>query len=559
MDRVVWQVTTQPLAMSDTSLTPLGLVVAGVSPATGVGEDGSGRSGVFDIPVKNLTLGSPTPIATKSPSYSQIAKGVAVMSEPTKLDPIITDKAAINPAAMDAWLTSNAEIGGGVALPPAISGSTYYVRIIPMEGTSPLGGVSEAVRFNTPLPTDPPQVALKGLQTDFTGGRAANPALSSCIRVTSIPWNAHDKDSFYSSFFPNVGTYCPGDWGSPDDSCWAPEILCDTWDAVVEGLSVIYDFATKLWDLIAWTYNSLIDLAVTAIAWLNPYCLAAVGASVASDELGFDKAITDTTKGAADLCHTVYQVGAKAVVSAVLVSFGLPPELPTSKQLVAMAKGDLTELAVSFLEQLGVPCDDLVIDAQTAGLVSAGVDKAGGDVPAGVADGVDVCRDAIGALAGQIEAQIQQQIQHQIAATTGLPLPWGPVEGFDFGFEPRGSYQPPSIKITALSQDENAPMNGVCRVELGANLERPQDTQFSKPVFRPVKLDLRRPFFSDKWSGETSFVFSDGVLDASEQQLAFATSVRGSLKSDCIAGADNYSVFSYVHEPKGRWQPGDPD
>lgn len=567
VDRVVWQVTTQPLATSDTSLAPLGLVAEGVSLATGVGKNGSGRSGVFDIPVKNLTYDVPTPITIDPLDHSQIVKGSKVLEEPKQVGPVIPDEMAINPATIEASLTSTAEVGGGIVPPPVISGSTYYVRIIPMEGAALLGGVSESVRFDMPVPTDPPQVALKGMHTDFTGGRAANPALSSCIRVTHIPWAGHDnspwkvpdENTFYSSFFPNVGTYCPGDWASADESCWAPEILCDAWDAVVEGLSVVYEFATKLWDLIAWTYNSLIDLVVTVTAWLNPYCLTAVGAAVASDALGFDKAITDTAKGAADLCHKVYEVGTRAVVGAVLVSLGLPPSLPTSQQLVAMAKGDLTELAVSYLEQLGVPCDDLVIDAGTAGLVSAGIEQAGGDVPDGVADGVDVCRDAIGVIASEIQDQVEAMVQKQIAASTGLPLPWWPIEGFDFSFEPRGTYQPPSIKITALPQDPSAPMNGVCPVEVGANLERPQDTQFSKPVFAPVKFDLRRPFYSDKWSGETSFVFNDGVLDLGEQQLAFATSVRGYVKSDCIAGAENYSLFSYVHEPKGRWQPGDPD
>ena len=96
----------------------------------------------------------------------------------------------------------------------------------------------------------------------------------------------------------------------------------------------------------------------------------------------------------------------------------------------------------------------LTIDADTAGAVSSGVSAAGGDVPPSVADGVDVCRDALGAALGKVKEQVSAQAQQQIRDSTGLPLPSTPMacDIWSAGIPRRPRYSAPISAAISSSQ-----------------------------------------------------------------------------------------------------------
>lgn len=560
-DRVLWQVLTQPLSTTDVSMAPPGLVASGVSLAMTAASGGEGAAGTFDVPISSLVLPKPTPVTSKPVSLSQLSGRKPSTNLPTGVPKLIPDTMSIDTSTFADTAVSNAEYTDGIVdNRPVISGTTYFLRVVPFDGTSPLGGASASVRFDGVLPTFPPQIPLHQGNVMFGGGRAGNPDLAACVRVTAMPWKGYTDKQLYSAFFPNPGTYCPGDWShSSSDSCWAPQVFCDVWDATVEGVTWLVDKAAKVWDVIAMVYNKIVDTVVTILAKLNPYCLQAAIAAQASGSIGFSKDVQDTAKAASDLCEKVSKVATKAVVSAVMASFGLPPELPTSEQLEAMAKGDLTEIAVAYLENLGVPCEDLTVDAQTAGAVSDGVKAAGGSVPPGTADGVDVCRDAIGMVMDQVENEVKVQLQTQIAASTGLPLPFQPIDGFEFTMEPRGAYTPPQLAILTGPAKTKAPIIGVCTVGVAGDIGAAEKFTFKIRAFRDSKMVIRSiPVIPGAWQGSTVLSFNPVAgYTPSEQNLQSGTPILGRISSDCLGDGKDTYLKGTVGPALGRWKPGE--
>ena len=54
-------------------------------------------------------------------------------------------------------------------------------------------------------------------------------------------------------------------------------------------------------------------------------------------------------------------------------AFGLPPSLPTSAQVKALADGEVALLAVELMKQAGIPCDSLKADPAFAAELDEGV------------------------------------------------------------------------------------------------------------------------------------------------------------------------------------------
>ena len=565
-DRVLWQVTTQPQSQGNTSLQPPGLVASGISVATSSdAKNGVAHAGTFTIPVTALALPTSAPIVSKPVTLQQVGAGSGA-NLPSVAPKLIVDPLAIDLDDLAAGPIGDPEVEGGVVSTnlPVLSGSTYFVRVIPFSGTTPLGGTSPADRIDLPAPTDPPQKAMDTTSIAFDAGRAPNYDLRGCIRVTAVPWPSGGTDwttfegGVTRAFFPQMGTFCPGDWQS-DNSCWAPDVLCDAWDVLVEGVSWVIEQASTLWDLIAAAYNGIIDLAVNIIARFNPYCIQAAIAAKAAGAIGF-KSGEAVAGAASDFCDKMAPIVARAAVGAVLAVVGLPPALPTSDQLKAIAEGNLVELAVVYLEQLGIPCGDLTIDADTAGAVSSGVSAAGGDVPPSVADGVDVCRDALGAALGKVKEQVSAQAQQQIRDSTGLPLPSTPIPGFEFELEPRARYRNPSIAITATARDGDIPVTSRCDAWLTTTLVKPSVGDTKKPTFTPVKVSLGRQLFTPTWSAAAQFPFNPATgYDGNDYNLSAGTALTSSLSSQCLGDGKGVLVTGAVSPPRGRWAPGEDD
>ncbi|MCB0978995.1 MAG: hypothetical protein KDB02_16195 [Acidimicrobiales bacterium] len=549
---VWWQVLAYRVGAEDQTLSPPGLIAAGIAP---VGDlppglfDGAAAGGTFTISPSTL-LGT----TNTGPKVTYGDLGV-VMPVVTRL----TD------------LVDGTDPGPDPAGLPIIGEPRVYVRVLPMHDGQPLGAASPPLRLSKPHPTQPPTAAFDLVKADFDAGRAANPALSGCVRVTEVPWTSEqavsllspDPDEvpanwqFVAPFYRVPGTYCYNDFehGSTDDDCDLG-ILCDVGETIGGAVSTASDLLEEVvapaWDFIATTYNGLIDLAATALSKLNPLCLQAGAAAKATGS----SAVSD----AADTCEQLSKVAAKAAIAAVLTSFGIPPSLPTSSQLAAIAEGRIADLGVEVLKSLGVPCDDLNVTPEEAAAARA----AGADVPA---DGVDACRLFVEKSLTVVQQQAALDAQTKVGMAAGLPYPPVLIDGFAMQLEPRQFPEPPSLYVEA----------------------RPQQAQLSPLSVCPVTFDLVGPAgpvsgsiarwsqsLTDPWgSGSKPVGFGDAVeSDGSTVELsgwAAALQVPGSdaageaqvlnglmSSKDCLAGTPT-ELGGTVAPPLGRWAPGQPD
>lgn len=590
VERAVLQITTQPVTRTNTSLVPPGLVASKVLVSQGKDPAGHGTRGSTNVVIDDLLGLQGQPVQPQGLPYEAL-KSATELVLGTPVDPPILDVMSIDPSLFDE-IVSDAEFSPDITVqgsyPPTTPGLTYWLRIVPMistgeptdgggDGTAgfmPLGLASASARFDGPIPTDPPQVGMGYTAIDFNPGQAANPQLAACVRVTSVPWKNPDDQTWKQElsakgvaltnpfeamvvqpFFPTAKTYCPGDWNTVT-VCTTEQWLCDLWNGVKSGLATIAEVAVKIWDAIAWAYNGLIDVTVTLLSKLNPYCVAATLAAKAAGDLDFGPGIPNPTKGAGELCEKISKTVIKGVVSTLLISFGLPPELPTSGQLAAIAEGNLTELAVGFLRDLGVPCDSLTLGPAEAALITKGIEAGGGAVPAGVSDGVDVCRDAVELVMGQVKTAVQTAVQTQIVNLTGLPLPKYPIPGFEFELEPRGRYQPPIVELRSTPRADDAPLDGSCRAWVRATLAEPlytpEDGSKDIPVFRPQALDLR-PTGGGQWSATVGLTFDpDSGYIPINQNLPWMTKIISTYSSDC-ADVGTQPHTNWVDHWRGRW------
>jgi hypothetical protein len=140
-------------------------------------------------------------------------------------------------------------------------------------------------------------------------------------------------------------------------------------------------------------------------------------------------------------------VVAKAAIAVVLAAYGLPPSLPTSGDLAAIASGNLAVLAVELLKQLGVPCDDLTLDGgESAAVIKAG-DAAGVDVP-NVGGSVDACLVTATLVLNKVKGEAKKLVQQTVASNTGWPA--YDVPGLEYIPEPNGHLQPTRVHVYAV-------------------------------------------------------------------------------------------------------------
>jgi hypothetical protein len=238
-----------------------------------------------------------------------------------------------------------------------------------------------------------------------------------------ITTNSETSALFFSRiFYPTTGTFCPGDWKS--SGCSGIDCIGK---AIQDGFETIADTYDSVLGLIKEIKSTVISLS----AAYNPFCMQA-------DLISGD---------AGDACETIIDVGTHVVVDTYLVANGIPPDLPTSDQLESAAKGDLTEISVSVLEQLGVPCDELTLTEAEARLVKSAASTASEEVKSvNVDNGVDLCRDLSRAVIDELHKKLESQISQQVAKAAGVPH----FDNIAMIPEPRGQWQPPRVIITLL-------------------------------------------------------------------------------------------------------------
>ncbi|MFW6869032.1 hypothetical protein ACOACQ_16695 [Nocardioides sp. CPCC 206347] len=445
--RVRWQVLTTNSGASNLALNPPGLLASGVSEASG---GGSGRSGSFTIDTASIPRADAKPAPSKGSGKGSGTGSVAVALQPPMPTGTLTDQASYGAIVPVTDLT---EVAAPVELP--VEGSTVYVRVVAEAGPA---AASPSVFVQLPThQSDKTGVDFAVNTVKVDAGRAPNPKAVGCL-VVDVPWDkgpapkwdttsptaSQDFQSYVASqFYRQSGTYCPGAFPPPKGcDAW----YCEVVDFIVDAAGAIVSVVVQVYELVSYAYNGVISGVVDIVSKLNPLCLA-LGAGGAGD--------------AAKSCETVTGYATKAAIGAVLASVGLPPSLPSVEQLEAIASGELDQLAVELMKQLGVPCDAATPPAgfDTA-LATAGEEL---DAPV-LAAAANPCLAVAHLLIGEVRAKATADAERAMADASGLPA-FPDVPGFSMTADPRGLADPLTVEVSASVVDENADLTGIfCQV-----------------------------------------------------------------------------------------------
>lgn len=435
---VVWQVLTVPLSPANTDLAPLGVLASGLDPWDSTQE--------FDIPSASLDLraddgslpkGPGEVPVTTPPTAGAVTDAVKAGTEgPVKVaQQILAPDKDVPVAELVSYMQN-------VAPGPV---GRVYIRVLGLtkDGT-PTGMASNLVTYEPPLRELPDAPRFTVEDGFISVPWRANPDLASCTRVT-VPWTGAlaqggtllvsqpGIDQGYlnaaSASYPRTGTYCPGDFPYVDP--------CPFWCQVAN----MDELLAAIWDHIAAVYNGLADSIGQWIAENSPIC-GWVG----------DVAGSKTTE---EECKTVVKATVAAVVKAVMTAVGLPPVLPTSEELKAIADGKVEELALSLVKQIGVPCDDLTLTGLEATAALKALDAL--DVPPPKAqqdageDVLGVCEAIIHAVWDEAKAQAKEAMNKEIVESSGMPS-YPMIAGLTIAPEPF-SLQQPALVLVVMKLD----------------------------------------------------------------------------------------------------------
>ncbi len=398
---LVWQVLPYPVGGTP-DLAPPFLVDSGTVPV-----DPGSASGEFSIDFRPYLVAAPlsqTDIGDTAKLSGAVAS--SVFGSATGGASAATASASPSPPG--------AGTGSGVAVPGSFDSATadaqltrgrfllgfsgrFYVRIIPIADGTPappsamvtLDVVDPPPPLDLGTPAEVPDPGLLNLSASVTLPRSPDPHYARCALVSRITGDfVRNPVVDYPAYRDSQQPLC---YQPPDDG-WS---ITDAFDAFVE-------FVGDVWDAIssgyAWIKEKVVELALDAVP-----CSA-----IASD----------------DVCKAI----ATTALDAALTSFGIPPSLPNFDAVVAASKGELSTFVV-----------------QAAGSVPGVQDACGfADAAHAVTSKLDNCdelaSDAIDAVVAQVVAT-----RSQTTAQTAGQLPW---PGVVYTPDPRGQWQPPSVKFT---------------------------------------------------------------------------------------------------------------
>ena len=471
VQHVLWQVLRYPLSPANTELTPAGTLAVGIAsrtgspssftiqakdldptPAPGTPGAATGATGAASAASATSTAGSPGSTATLP------AGGWAVGPSPAAVSQLVAKTTAstgtsLSPQALSTVFgpggdqtVSDAELEQFLQAMSAGANGRVYVRVIGLgpdgspSGFGPIGAASNLVAYDPPAAAVAvgPRFALT--TSSVSVGWRPNEDLRGCIRVTSVPWTGRMFSgsgkltvpqptalpmsvASISEFYPVPGMYCPGDFGVADD--------CDVWCQ----LNTLGDLAAAIWDKVAAAYNGIVDGASSLVAEYNPICLG-IG-SLSSDE-------------AATVCREITKVAAATAIAAVLQSFGLPPSLPTSEQLVKLGQGKVEDAALAGLNALGIPCDDLTVSGIAED--KARELAASNDFPMpDEGEPVGVCEVLVHAAVQTVRDKAEEEMTKTLVESSGLPNDPS-IVGLTIIPEPR-AWMPPALVSATLVVD----------------------------------------------------------------------------------------------------------
>ena len=348
--------------------------------------------------------------------------------------------------------------GEGLVIPPV---DDLYVRVVPMVGDHWPGKATNDVVVHTGQPEmnlDPGVIDALGelaadpdslpfeLDATLSTPKPPNPAFENCWAF--VKWRPdlmdpakHSADyAFWYAFLADIGAgtpICPGQcyWysgaGGPMPG-WVSfgGASCGSGGGF-NPLGDLWEATTSVWDNLVGLFNQLKGVIVEAIVQLSG--CEEIGGEIVDDD------------DADAFCKKV----ATLAVDVALIYFGIPPNLPESAQLKALAKGELKEVLLEAAKALGIPCDEIA-------------------AAAGTADQDDLTCEALAdELLAEVEAQLAK-IYIQAAAGSGISFPPGAV----IEPSPQGQTTPPVVSVT-VRPTPGAPIAGgkECSVILSVGAE----------------------------------------------------------------------------------------
>lgn len=343
---VVWQVAPYPLGTAPDLDLPW-LLASGIDPLD-PGTDG----GTFTIDFRTFLAGAAPAAGAAGWSQSQLAQLILpplVQQTPPSIPPVSpTPTGGVQQGVVKPDLTVSPISGNPIV---AYVPDRFYVRVIPIAGTSPSGNASGSVRLDVvadagieiTLPEPPPDYSkTHTMSAVFWPPRAGDPKYEQCVLVVDTP-NHSTYQFFGLSYTPNKTILC---YEAPDDDGWS---LLDAFESFVE-------FVEDVWDAVS-----------NGTAWIKQQVVSGI------------LAITPCKAIASDAACTAL---ANAAVDALLISAGIPPSIPDFDTVVDGLKGDLANFVVeqvaAEIPAVGTACavSDAVNLANCQALVKDAIDKA---------------------------------------------------------------------------------------------------------------------------------------------------------------------------------------
>ena len=463
IEAVLYQVLVDDQPVTQTTVAPEQVLASGVSIRKSAGSSGSGTFTVdtADIPGRKPTGkdAAAGPTAAYPVSIAE-APGTQITSskKPSFVTPIgqgSVDRAAEAPVVID--------------LPTY--GDDVYVRAIGIGADgSGIKTASNTVRVQLPVPQ-----GIDGKSVDFvtgsdfgdtlfTPGHPPGRSFPKCVwadvswpgpidygpYLSRSPHGEASRIEAMSAAYPADGTYCPEDFPPPPppsaESCPIAQIFCDVWSgikefggAVLSVIETVYEFATAV-------VGTVVDGIATAVAKYTGVC----------------EALETVAEGSKKTCGTVLKMATKAVISALLVSVGVPPVLPDAGILAAVAKGDFAAVAVTLMEVAGIPCSTFKPDPDLATVMdkTAQATTKGSEI---VQVAKDPCLAIASALVATVKSQVLPKAQAAIAQSAGLPFQTISSRQYPFSLTPSplGKNGPTNVLLRMQPREDNAEASGI--------------------------------------------------------------------------------------------------
>jgi cytoskeletal protein RodZ len=367
--------------------------------------------------VGKLKLASPYfPGATPAPQNYTVNPNGIWFPNATAGTGVVQGGPAIAPASLDDL---------ALLMPPI---TALYVRVIPYVGTVPAGDASNTVSFKIVEPDDPfyidtspppPPPSYQGAYTyaaKFYAPTGSDPAYYNCVIVVKG-----------GSVNPYPGWF--GDWSNgtthckpKDDGGWS---LLDAFESFVEWVGSAWDYISSAYD---WIQNKVVDAVLLFVPCEQ------VASQVADD--------------GKEVCRKIAKTG----LHAVMIAFGIPPEIPSWEATISAAKGDLREFILE--------------NAKDYPGVEAACTAA--DVTHAAKSSFPTCDKIVDKAIDEAVSRIASERSSAAASNAGVAVP----PGVTVEPHPRSTPQPPHFDITVTRTTEPLPSDVVCTItaKMGSTL-----------------------------------------------------------------------------------------